>query len=175
VRAVLMHEPRAWPHERLIHFHRPVATHLGDGASLHRLPNPMQHEPCGLLSNFDPPRQFVTADAVLAVANHPERRHPLVHAQRRILENRSHLQGELLFAAVAEPNAAGLDEGMLFGTATGAVDPGVGPAKLDGVAKSPLGIGEVNDGLLKRFRLFHKKMVPQTYMCVKYILAFASY
>jgi hypothetical protein len=77
----------------------------------------------------------------------------------------------LLLAAVAEPDAASLDEGMLFGAAAGAVDPGIGPAKLDGVAESPLGIGEVNDGFLKRFRLFHKKIVSQTHICVKYILA----
>ena len=79
-----------------------------------------------ILANSDSLAEFITADSVLAVRQHPERRHPLVEAKRRIFHDGSDLDGELLFADVAEPQTAGLDERVLCLSAAGAgyVPPG---------------------------------------------------
>ena len=64
----------------------------------------MQHEPRRLLPNVDSAVKFVAGNAVLAIANHPNCRHPLVERNRRVLEDRSKLHSELLLTAVAETN-----------------------------------------------------------------------
>src|SRR5208282_2111863 len=43
---------------------------------LHRKANPLQHEPCRLLRYLDVSRNFVAANAVLAVRQHPRCREP---------------------------------------------------------------------------------------------------
>ena len=89
-----------------------------------------------------------TTNAVLAVDQHPESGHPFIHSERRIFEDRVDLERELLIAATAEPQLAGLNEVVRFGTATGADDLAIRPAEFHGVVESALRIGEVNYGLL---------------------------
>ena len=78
--------------------------------------------PCGLLGNSEMRSQFIAADAVLATGKEPNGHHPLVHAERRIFEDGSDLDGELLFAAFAEPHVPGGDVGVLIVAATRAGD-----------------------------------------------------
>ena len=59
-------------------------------------------------------RDFVTTDSVLAGHQQPHAHHPLVHAQRRVLEDTPNLDRELLLAALAEPQMTGTNVGVLF-------------------------------------------------------------
>src|SRR5581483_7338110 len=123
-----VHLPGIAADKGLVNLNGPVAAHLLEGAAGHRLTNPMEHEPCGLLRNAKGPCEFVAADAVLAVDDHPHGGHPLIHAKRGILEDGPDLHGELLFAALAEPDFAGLQKRVLIRSATGAVDTAIRPA-----------------------------------------------
>jgi hypothetical protein len=117
-------------------------------AIVQRSAEPLQHEPCRLLGNANRAVNLHTGNAVLAVNQHPERRHPLVKADGRVLKDRVHFQRELFVAAPAEPQLARLDEVLAFRTATRAMNLTVWPAKANGIVEGPLRIGEVNDGLL---------------------------
>jgi hypothetical protein len=95
----------------------PEAKLLAIGLILQSQANPLQHEPCGLLSDSQSAMHFRATDAVLAISQHPESGHPLIHPERGILEDRSNLYGELLVASTAEPDAACLNEIVLVGIA----------------------------------------------------------
>src|SRR5262249_26076925 len=66
--------------------------------AMHGQPDPVQHEPCGLLRNSDCAVNLVRRDSVFAVAKHPHRQYPLVETDGRVLKDRSDLGGELLAA-----------------------------------------------------------------------------
>ncbi len=61
----------------------------------------MQHEPCSLLSYAQVPGNLVTGNPILAVRNQPERRKPLVQANRRILKNGANFERKFLFLMIA--------------------------------------------------------------------------
>src|SRR5258708_4947529 len=89
-----MHVQRFTADESLIDFH--FAAELGtEEIVLHRKANPLKHEPCRLLSNANISRNLVTGHAVFAIGEHPRRSEPLIQRDRRILINRSDLDGEL--------------------------------------------------------------------------------
>src|SRR5579871_409602 len=105
----LVHVPRLTADVSLVNLD--VTSDFGKRLVLHGETQPVQHEPRGLLSDTDVAREFVAADAVLAVDEHPERRKPLIEADGGILENRSDLDRELLFAGTALPDHPGFQEG----------------------------------------------------------------
>src|SRR5580704_2828777 len=78
----------------------------------HCFADTVKHEPCRVLPDAESFAEFVAADAVLAVCQHPDRNHPLVESKRGIFHHGSDLDGELLLADVAEPQTASLDEGV---------------------------------------------------------------
>ena len=78
----------------------------------------MQHEPCALLCNANCAMDFIAAHAILAIADHPDRGHPLVERDRRIFKNRADLDCELLLASVAEPELTSLHKRIALRTAT---------------------------------------------------------
>src|ERR1019366_6089454 len=80
---------------------------------LNSKPKALQHEPCGLLSDTQSTVNLHAGDSVLAVDQQPKSGHPLIEAERRILENRSQFQSELLLALVAKPDAPGPDKRRL--------------------------------------------------------------
>src|ERR1035441_6639969 len=84
--------------------------------------NPMQHEPRGLLSDADGTCNFVAADAVLAVTEHPDDNKPLLQRDGRILENGSHFGTELavLVGALALPFPLIVEEGHVVTSTSGA-------------------------------------------------------
>lgn len=127
--------------ERVVNFGD--AGHLLEGASLHRIANPVQHEPRRLLSDTERPSKFVGRDAVLAVGDEPNSRKPLVEPERGILEDSSDLERELLLAALALPNLAGGDERGVAMPATGADDLAIRPAEIQNEVERPIGIREV--------------------------------
>jgi len=73
------------------------AAHLCWGTVSHSFTNPMQHEPCGLLGNFQVAVQLPRANPILAVADHPDRDHPLVESKSGVLKDRADFERELLW------------------------------------------------------------------------------
>src|SRR5205807_1424233 len=57
----------------------------------------VQHEPCRLLGDFHVARNLVTADAILAVGEHPRSSERLVQSERAIFKRRPKLGGEFRF------------------------------------------------------------------------------
>src|SRR5438445_13346006 len=80
---------------------------------------PMQHKPCGLLSDSQSTANLMTTDSVFAVGQHPHCWHPLLQGDRRILENSSQLDGELTTAFAAFPALLSLEVVRLFSEAAG--------------------------------------------------------
>src|SRR6185437_15936206 len=129
----------------------------------------LQHEPCGLLGDSQSAVNFQTAHTVFAIDQHPKSSHPLIERDWRILHYSSNLEGELLIAVIAKPDAASLDERMLRSLATGTGHFSIWPAQFDRILKTAFRVGKVNNRLLQGFWLFHESRVAGVYMCVKYI------
>ena len=118
-------------------------------------PKALQHEPCRLLRDPKSAMNLHTGDTVLAIDQQPESSHPLIESKRRILENGSEFQAELLLALVAEPHAASLYKRVLRLAAAWANNLAIWPAKVIGILKSAVRIGEVNNGFLECIWSFH--------------------
>lgn len=116
---------------------------------------PLEHKPCRLLSNAKRAVNLHAGNAVLAVDQHPERCHPFVQSNRRILENRLNLDSELAVTATAEPQFARLDEVVAVGATARADHLAIGPAQHRSVLESPVGICEVDDRFLEGPWRFH--------------------
>lgn len=161
-----------------VYFYRAAfAAHLAERLILHGLTDAVKHEPCRLLGNADGAVQFVAADAVPAIADHPYCRHPLIQTNRRVLKDSADLDGELLLAAVAEPHATGFDEGVASRLAARADNLPIGPAEELRVLESTLRVREVSYCLLEGYGLFHlshhqsRTRLARFVLCVKYIIA----
>lgn len=133
------------------------AAHLHKRAGLHRKANPVQHEPCGLLSDAKSAGHFVGTHAVLAVGNHPNGDKPLVEGQSGILEDGSHLDRELpmVVDALALPLSLILEKHRILAPASGADHNASRPAELDHELEAVIGVCKVDDCLLEGLGLFH--------------------
>jgi len=169
-----VHIPRFAANESLVNLNTASGTaHLAAAMAgvLHRQPEPVKHEPRRFLCHADGLGDLVAGDAILAVEQHPVGNHPFSDVERRILKDRPYLDRELRLAAFAKPEPPRLDEAVFFRSATRAGD-AFGPAQLDGVGQSIVGIGEHDHRLLQRFRGFcrvHEHRLPVVGQCVKYI------
>jgi len=89
----------------------------------------MEHEPCRLLRHSEITVNLVRRNAVLAVNQHPKGREPLLQRDRRILEDREFLDGELIPAGAALPALLSLEVVWILGIlartiwATRAIEP----------------------------------------------------
>jgi hypothetical protein len=108
------------------------------------------HKPCRLLGDTQVTGHFTTGYAVLAVADQPGSEHPFVHPEGRIFKDAANLNGELLFAALAEPNLPSRYKRVLFGGATWAGN-AIRPSQSYGSGKRLVRIGKVADCGLKSF------------------------
>jgi hypothetical protein len=152
---IAVHVPSLTTDESFINFHLCSTTAKFDQRiGLHCEPDAMHHKPRGLLSDSESAVDFVGTDSVLAVRNHPNGNHPLVHANGGILEDGSDLDRELFLAALAEPKPSRGNEGMFLGVASRTRNGALRPAKRDGIVKRPLWVRKVHDCLLQRFRKF---------------------
>ena len=161
-------------HESLIHLDRSAlrAAHLHQRSVRHRFANPVEHEPCSLLGDAQGTGNLVGANSVFAGRNHPHRRKPLLKAQRRILEDGSHLRSELPFGmgALALPLPLSLQKRHISPAAGGAGD-ATGPAVIGHIFHAVIGICEVDDGFLKCLWGFHVSknseahLICQVYYC----------
>jgi hypothetical protein len=141
----LVHEPSLAAKEGFVHFGLAV-DHPG-GFFLHGRSNPVEHEPRGFLSDADSSVDFVGADAIPIVGNHPDRGQPLIETDGAVLKDRPDFDRELLagMLVLAFPNPPRGDEADFVAAAGGAGNP-IGPPKLNHEIKANLGIGEVADG-----------------------------
>lgn len=129
------------------------AVHLAEAFSLHGKTDTVKHEPRGLLSDAKRARQLVRRNAVLAVRKHPDRRKPLVQTKRRVLEDRSDLNGILLLTRLALPYATCGQERLLFAR-TLRTHWTIRPAQIRYERKRNVRIGEVSNRFEKCGRDF---------------------
>src|ERR1035441_5343126 len=94
---VLVHVPRFPADESFVRFDFPtLATKFrAKGFVLHGQPNPVQHEPSRLLSDAHVLGDLATADAVLAIQDHPHGCEPLVQGDGGIFHHGSDFDGKL--------------------------------------------------------------------------------
>ena len=155
---VLVHETCRATDEGFVHFDlatRP--SHFHQGTRLHRQTDAVEHEPCGLLSDAQSAVDFVAANSVLAIGNHPNCDKPFVQLDRTILENGTDLDRKLAVVVdgLALPLSLILEEHNVI-PATGRADYDiVRPAQLRQEFEAIVLIGEVQDGLLQGLGGFH--------------------
>ena len=164
-----VHESRLAADESLIDFDRSSATaQFGEAASLQSEAQPMQNEPCGLLSDSQSACDFVGTDTVAAVDQHPQSGKPLVEGDGGILENGAEFYGELLVALFALPALLGFQVVVLF-VAAGRTFRAFGPTKRGYGVNADLLVGKVPDSGLKCLWLsgFHASKVAHSPWLVK--------
>jgi len=161
----LVHVPRCPADKSFIHFDFfPVPTDFQKRAILHRKANPVEHEPCGFLSDAERPPDFIGTNSVFAVGNHPDGNKPLIEGQRGILKDSPDFGRELPFRmdALALPLALISEEYRVLPPASGAFN-AVRPAQADHVSQAVVGVREVDHCLLECLGLFHVSHLPQDY------------
>jgi hypothetical protein len=129
---------------------------LHRGLGLHSQTDAMEHEPRGLLGDTESASDFVGANPVLAVGNHPHCDKPLIKWERGVFHNGSDLRAELLagMLILALPHAASRNRTDFYAPARWTGD-AVRPTALNDEVDAVLWIGEVNDGLLECSWLLH--------------------
>jgi hypothetical protein len=90
---------------------------------------------------------LVTTNPVFAGDEQPYGKHPLIHTERRVLEDAADLNGELLFAALTKPYTASADERVLLRSAAWAFY-AIRPTKNHGPSMRLLGVAEVKNCFL---------------------------
>ncbi len=151
---VLMHEASRAANESFVHFD--FATHFTERLILQGEPDAMKHEPRRLLGNLESAANFIGANPVLAVGEHPSCREPLVEADGRILKDGAHLDRELPLGMVggALPDTArGAERDAL--RATSRADNPFGPATRNKVAQAIVWIREVKNRFLEALWFSH--------------------
>jgi len=148
---VSVHKSCSTANESFVYFDFAIGTaHLDEGAILHRKPDAMKHEPCGLLCDAESASDFIRTDSVLAVGNHPNGDEPLVERDWGIFEDGADLDGELAVVvdALALPLALILEEYRILASTSRAGHNAIGPAQLDHEIEAIIGVREVENGLL---------------------------
>ena len=160
-----VHEASGTANESFVYFDlAPTSAEFQYRTILHCEPDAVKHEPCGLLSHTESASDFIGADAVLAVRNHPNSDKPFVERKCGILKDSSDFARKL-FAGVlclAFPHAPSRDKANVFTSASWAFD-AIGPAALNHEVEAVVSVSEVQDGLLECSWLFHG--VPHTQNC----------
>jgi hypothetical protein len=172
----LVHVARLTADEGLIDFH--FTRQLAAVLALLRESNPVQHEPSGFLSDTKRPRNFATADAVLAIQDEPHCREPLVQAKRGVFENGPNLNRELPpgMPLTALPPQLVLEETDPR-TTTPRANNAIFPFWTTGYQVLQTGhlVLEVKDCFFKGLRSliggFHTSILHQTAVLRKYIIA----
>jgi len=126
------------------------ATHLDEGTVLHRKPNSVNHEPCGLLGDAQSAANLVGTDPVLAVSNHPKSGKPLVQANRRVFKDSSDFERELLLGVLlkALPKFGVLQILNLVRATFRAAHYSIWPANFAHQCLTVVKLAEVDDGFL---------------------------
>src|SRR5262249_37757182 len=129
---------------------------LASDFALQRKSDPLKHEPCGLLSDSSSAGNLITAHAVLAVSQHPHCEEPLVQSDRRLLKDRSNLDGKLRLrvARLALPETPRRNKGNVFASARWA-DNALRPSATHKVRDAVIRISKIDDCVLQRLWFGH--------------------
>jgi hypothetical protein len=108
----------------------------------------VKHEPSRLLGNADGAGQFVGADAVLGIGDHPDGGEPFVQGDRRVLEDGSDLHRKLALGVLvlALPEATSRDVAHVVPATGGALNYAIGPAERHHEFLTNVRVGEVTNG-----------------------------
>lgn len=133
--------------EGFVSFDRTAVTELLETAALHSEADPMEHEPCGLLTDIQIAGDFARAYSVLAITDQPDGGQPLSQRQRRVHEDRADLHAELsaIMFLAAFPAPLISEKVNLVATAGRALSDAVWPAAGNHVSNTAIFIGEVAD------------------------------
>lgn len=142
-----------------------LAGEFAEFPGAHRLTDSMQHKPCGLLGDAERPPEFVTADPILAVGDGPDRDKPLIHPERRILEDGADFVRKLFPAILAAEHGAGGYFADSNAAAMMAAEFSVGPFNLAHVGIADFKVGEVADGGDEALWNFH--LLPLRYFQIQ--------
>ena len=139
---------------------------------LHRKTDSLKHEPRAFLRDPKSAMQFVGGNSVLAVQEHPNRRKPFFKSYRRILKNRSRLQGEgrPRMSRVAFPDSLLLKPGDLFSAARRTRDLAVRPAEFNHKLTAILELREVQKCVPESSVFAHQSNMSGSLRKVKYII-----
>src|SRR5262249_26530120 len=118
-----MHEASFPPDEGFVCFDS--SRHLLKRPRLNCKAKAVQHEPCRLLCYIECAMEFITTDPILATDQQPHSRQPFGQRNRRILKDRSNLDGELpvIMVNATFPDSTGVNKGNFFASATGTDNP----------------------------------------------------
>ena len=168
---VFVHVPGLTSDEGFIYFDFPAQ--LIEGPILHRKPDAVKHEPCGLLGDAKPAMDFIAAHTVFAVDDEPCGREPLFQWQGGVLEDRPGFQGKrwLRVPHVAFPNARLGKPSNPLGAALGTFHDAIRPAQLHHELAAVLEIGEVQNRVSECDFAVHDSSLAQKLRYVKYIIA----
>lgn len=110
---------------------------------LHGKAYAMKHEPCSLLGDSESAMDFPRRDAILAVANEPDARQPLLKRQWRILKDGSGLDRELpLRVTSAALPAPLIRQKADLSTAASRAYHAIRPSLINEVVEAIVGIGK---------------------------------
>src|SRR5580704_1535712 len=159
--------------KRFVHFDRArfSSAQLGEGAIPQGEAQTVQDEPCRLLSNADSFGNLVGRNTVLAVNQHPQGSEPFVQRDGRVLEDRSHFDGELATALLALPSLLGCEVVMVLADALRAGGNPIRPSKVGYCVDTDVFVREMPDSLLKGLDLrVHDPNVAKSSWLVKSII-----
>jgi len=162
---ISVHESGSATDEGLVYFDLFAAsTDLSQILFVHRKPDSVEHEPCGLLGDAQSACNFVGTDSVLAVGQHPHCDKPLVEGNRGIFHDGADLHGELALRMFlfAFPHASSGDKAHVSASTSRAGN-AIGPTPLNHEGDAVVRVGKVLDGLLECFWLAHGVPHSQKY------------
>src|SRR5712692_4121047 len=146
-----VHETGRAADESLVHFYFfPVSAKSHKFFAVHRKANAVHHKPSRLLSDSESAGHFIGTDSVLAVHDEPYGNHPLVHAERGVLENGSDFDGELFLTALTEPDAPRRNKRVLRRSTARTINLASRPAQTHRIVKSLLRVREKANCFLQR-------------------------
>jgi len=148
-----VHEAGLTADECFIHFDVPVQF---SPVLLHCKPDSVRHEPCGFLGDMQGSVNFIAADSVLVIGEHPHCHEPFIEAHGTVLHDGSNLDAELPPGMVvsALPHTARAQEMDLIAATSGADHFAIWPALLCKIRKAVVQIAEIQDCFLERSWFF---------------------
>src|SRR6266516_3332283 len=138
-----VHVPRLAADESFVNFD--LAAKLGEGSGLHSLAYSVKQEPCALLSNAEGAVNLVGTNAVLRVHYQHDSRQPLIQTDRAIFHDGAKLDAEVLFAALAYPDATGFNKRVPVVTTARASDNAIRPTDRNHATERGIRVGKVDD------------------------------
>src|SRR5713101_8184603 len=148
----LVHVPRFAADESFVNFN--FTIQLAERFILQGKPDTMQHEPCGFLRYVYVACDFIAANSILAVSEHPSCGQPFIKTDWTIFHDGSKLDAELPLRVHghALPETASREKVNLFTPTRRANHNTIGPALFGQIRKAVVRIAKKYDCLLECLR-----------------------